>query len=55
MMMDELDFEKAPLARLPTRRNQAFTPLLIVVATAFSRRGARFSGGIAAERISPLN
>ena len=36
MIMDELDFVKAQLARLPTRRNQAFTPLLIVVATAFS-------------------
>jgi hypothetical protein len=36
MIMDELDFLKAQLARLPTRRDQAFTPLLIVVATAFS-------------------
>ena len=36
MIMDELDFVKAPLAQLPTRRDQAFTPLLIVVATAFS-------------------
>jgi hypothetical protein len=36
MIMDELDFVKAQLARLPTRRDQAFTPLLIVVATAFS-------------------
>jgi hypothetical protein len=35
MIMDELDFVKAQLARLPTRRHQAFTPLLIVVATAF--------------------
>jgi hypothetical protein len=36
MIMDELDFVKTQLARLPTRSNQAFTPLLIVVATAFS-------------------
>jgi hypothetical protein len=35
MIMDDLDFMKAQLARLPTRRNQAFTPLLVVVATAF--------------------
>jgi hypothetical protein len=35
MIMDELDFVKAQLARLPTRRDQAFTPLLIVAATAF--------------------
>jgi hypothetical protein len=35
MIMDELDFMKAQLARLPTRRGQAFTPLLIVVTTAF--------------------
>jgi hypothetical protein len=36
MIMDELDFVKAQLARLPTRRDQAFTPLRIVVTTAFS-------------------
>jgi hypothetical protein len=36
MIMDELDFVKAQLARLPTRRDQAFAPLLIVVATGFS-------------------
>jgi hypothetical protein len=35
MVMDELDFVKAQLARLPTRRDQAFNPLLIVVLTAF--------------------
>jgi hypothetical protein len=35
MIMDELDFVKAQLARLPTRKDQAFTPLLIVVLTAF--------------------
>jgi hypothetical protein len=35
MIMDELDFVKAQIARLPTRRDQAFTPLRIVVATAF--------------------
>jgi hypothetical protein len=28
---------KAQLARLPPRRDQAFTPLRMVVATAFSR------------------
>jgi hypothetical protein len=36
MIMDELDFVKSQLARLPTRRDRAFTPLLIVVATAFA-------------------
>jgi hypothetical protein len=36
MIMDELDFVKAQLVGLPTRRDQAFTPLLVVVATAFS-------------------
>jgi hypothetical protein len=36
MIMDELDFMKTQIARLPTRRDQAFTPLRIVVATAFS-------------------
>jgi hypothetical protein len=35
MIMDELDFMKEQLARLPTRRDQAFTPLRIVVTTAF--------------------
>jgi hypothetical protein len=35
MIMDELDFLKAQIARLPTRRDQAFTPLTIVIATAF--------------------
>lgn len=33
--MDELDFMKEQLARLPTRQDQAFTPLRIVVTTAF--------------------
>jgi hypothetical protein len=33
MVMDELDFVKAQLARSPTRRDQAFTPLLIMVLT----------------------
>ena len=28
-IMDELDFVKEQLARLPTRRDQAFTPLRI--------------------------
>jgi hypothetical protein len=36
MIMDELDFMKTQLARLPTRRDEAFTPLRIVVTTAFS-------------------
>jgi hypothetical protein len=36
MVMDELDFMKAQIGRLPTRRDQAFTPLTIIVATAFS-------------------
>jgi hypothetical protein len=36
MIMDELDFMKAQIARLPTRRDQAFTPLRIVVTMAFS-------------------
>jgi hypothetical protein len=36
MIMDELDFLKEQLARLPTRRDQAFTPLRLVVLTAFS-------------------
>jgi hypothetical protein len=35
LILDELDLMKAQLARLPTRRDQAFTPLLIVVFTAF--------------------
>jgi hypothetical protein len=35
MIMDELEFVKAQIARLPTRRDQTFTPLRIVVATAF--------------------
>jgi hypothetical protein len=35
MIMDELDFVKAQIAALPTRRDQAFTPLRIVVTTAF--------------------
>jgi hypothetical protein len=34
--MDKLDFVKTQLARLPTRRDQVFTPLRIVVLTAFS-------------------
>jgi hypothetical protein len=36
MIMDELEFVKTQIGRLPTRRDQAFTPLTIVVATAFS-------------------
>jgi hypothetical protein len=33
-IMDELDFVKAQLSRLPTRRDQAFTPLRIMVGSA---------------------
>jgi hypothetical protein len=33
--LDELDFVKAQIARLPRRRDQAFTPLRIVVTTPF--------------------
>jgi hypothetical protein len=36
MIMDELDFVKAQLARLPTRRHQAFSAILTVVTTAFA-------------------
>jgi hypothetical protein len=32
--MDELDFVKELLARLPTRRDQAFTPLRIMFGSA---------------------
>ena len=34
-IMDELDFVKEQLARLPTRRDQAFTPLRIILGSAF--------------------
>jgi len=33
-VMDELDFVKELLARLPTRRDQAFTPLRIMFGSA---------------------
>jgi hypothetical protein len=33
-VMDELDFVKQQLARLPTRRDQAFTPLRIMFGSA---------------------
>ena len=33
-IMDELDFVKEQLARLPTRRDQAFTPLRIMFGSA---------------------
>jgi hypothetical protein len=33
-VMDELDFVKSQLARLPTRRDQAFTPLRIMFGSA---------------------
>ena len=35
-VMDELDFVKELIARIPTRRDQAFTLLRIVVTTALS-------------------
>jgi hypothetical protein len=35
-VMEELDLIKEQLARLPTRRDQAFTPLRIVVTTALT-------------------
>ena len=33
-VLEELDFVKAQLARLPTRRDQAFTPLRIMFGSA---------------------
>jgi hypothetical protein len=33
-LMEELDFVKAQLARLPTRKDLAFTPLRIILGTA---------------------
>jgi hypothetical protein len=36
---DELDFVKAQLARLPTRRDQAFTPLRIMLGSALLSAG----------------
>jgi hypothetical protein len=33
-VMDELDFVKELIARLPTRRDQAFTPLRIMLGSA---------------------
>jgi hypothetical protein len=38
-IMDELDFVKAQLARLPTRRDQAFTPLRIMLGSALLSAG----------------
>jgi hypothetical protein len=38
-VMDELDFVKAQLARLPTRRDQAFTPLRIMFGSAVLSAG----------------
>ena len=35
-VMEELDLIKEQLARLPTRRDQAFTPLCIIVTTALT-------------------
>ena len=34
MIMDELEFVKSQLARLPTRRDQAFVPLKIMFGSA---------------------
>ena len=34
LVMDELDFVKELIARLPTRRDQAFTPLRIMFGSA---------------------
>ena len=34
LIMDELDFVKAQLARLPTRRDQAFVPLKVMFGSA---------------------
>jgi len=38
-IMDELDFVQAHLARLPTRRDQAFTPLRIIFGSAVVSAG----------------
>jgi hypothetical protein len=38
-IMDELDFVKAQLARLPTRRDQAFTPLRTMLGSALLSAG----------------
>jgi len=35
-VMEELELVKEQLARLPTRRDQAFTPLRIIVTTALT-------------------
>jgi hypothetical protein len=38
-VMDELEFVKAQLARLPTRKDQAFTPLRIMFGSALLSAG----------------
>ena len=38
-VMDELEFVKAQLARFPTRRDQAFTPLRIMFGSALLSAG----------------
>jgi hypothetical protein len=38
-IMDELDFVKAQLVRLPTRRDQAFTPLRTMLGSALLSAG----------------
>jgi hypothetical protein len=40
-VMDELDFVKELIARLPTRRDQAFVPLRIMFGSAVSQRFVR--------------
>ena len=40
-VMDELDFVKELIARLPTRRDQAFVPLRIMLGSAVSQRFVR--------------
>jgi hypothetical protein len=51
-VMDELDFVKELIARLPTRRDQAFVPLKIMVRSAVlsaALAGLSYSGGIASD------
>jgi hypothetical protein len=54
-LLEELDFVKAQLARLPTLRDQAFTPLRIMFGTAVTTAalvssGSKPFGGIVSER-----
>ena len=57
-IIDELDFVKELLARLPTRRDQAFTPLRIRLGSAVLSAGSLFcgsrhSGAIASDSRDP--